>query len=339
MIEIIVLTMLAVLAMAIIGGVMLYDLREINATRHRLLHPHARRYRHRPLVSIVIHGHADDLKQSLESVAASHYKKLEILVPKSSDARKIVTAFTRHSKRKVLLVDDPAGQASGEIFVIMRGKSAIDKRAITNIALRFNTNTSIDTLLPYRQSPLPETTFQLLRKYGDFLNNLLLKTLSISRQLPGATHAEFASDVVVYGNGIDIFRRFEPPTLQTSVIIKILALCFAISLWAMTFIAPTLVTYFIYMAFALHQPTLLMLCGALFGGWVLFAVWWDDQLGLLAKCGYSLLAPTTVLPFYVLSFVQIGKLILKLFANVRKTEIPRRIGLFVRVKNKLRIVE
>ncbi len=326
-----VLTVLVLFALATTMGVTLYDVREINRATHRQSHPYARRYRNRPLVSVVIYASSNALWHSLDSVAANRYKKLEIFAAGSESDRAAVAVFARQSKRKILFTSTPAEQVDGDIVVVMRGGTVLGSQAITRIVQRFNTNPAVHTLLPYRSAGPSYSVVSLMQEYRQFLGNLLQKARSASGLWP----TEYAPDVVAYGQQTDIFRRDGPPAIRYPALAAWLRAVFiGVTGWV-TLALPPLLGYFVFMAVQLHEPTMLMISWAAFGLALLFAIWWDDQLGWWQKISYSLLLPVTFLPLYLLSFWSA----LKLLANVRKAKVPRSVGFFVRVKDQLRIVK
>jgi glycosyltransferase involved in cell wall biosynthesis len=68
---------------------------------------------------------------------------------------------------------------------------------------------------------------------------------------------------------------------------------------------PILLSYFAYLAFRLHEPTLLLLCGAALSMILLFAIWDAEQLDYKQKLAYSLGLPVTYALFYAESVVRL----------------------------------
>lgn len=68
---------------------------------------------------------------------------------------------------------------------------------------------------------------------------------------------------------------------------------------------PLLLSYFIYVAISLREPSLLILSWASLGILLLLAIWGDEHLRFRQKAVYSALMPATYAIFYVLSFVPV----------------------------------
>lgn len=105
------------------------------------------------------------------------------------------------------------------------------------------------------------------------------------------------------------------------------------------FIIPA--AYIIYLAIGLHQPVLFFVCVGMLVLGLIYALWSDNQLD--ARYRVSLLAQLPIicvlLPFWViLPILVLAAFVLEVLANMVKAKFPRRIGLFARVKNILRIV-
>ncbi len=101
-----------------------------------------------------------------------------------------------------------------------------------------------------------------------------------------------------------------------------------------TVTVPCILTYALYLAIIPHQLELLAICTAVFCLFVSIAIWSYEQLMLVNKLSYTLLIPATLIYFAVLAVWRP----LKTLADMAKAKFPIGVGLFVRVKDILRVV-
>ncbi len=99
--------------------------------------------------------------------------------------------------------------------------------------------------------------------------------------------------------------------------------------------------YFAYIALNLHQPILFFIALGAFALFVLYATWSDSQLAVSDKLQRTATLPVILLtlPFWILlPFITCCSILLEMLSDMVKAKFPRRIGLFARVKDILRIV-
>lgn len=366
--------------MHIIGAAW-YDLREAQKQRQLRKHPHARRYRQRPLVSIIVSTHDDErvIERCLASLAASSYRKVEIIIVDhaSNDATKdIVKKYTAgHPKKNIRLVArrSAAGERSalarvyqrhgaGQLVMELRCTDMLDKSALSNAVKHFNMEQDLAVLNPANEVASAFSVAGLFQKYLTFLSQRPKKFASITGSeylveqaaiyrrdtfldLYKATakqrHGEaaglsfgnkrvrtyYASDVIIntppqvslyrllkHQYGLQQWRLqvlvadrrlFFAHAADYAKFLTWFRLPFAVCVGAAAAALPILLGYFMYLAFGLHEPTLLLVSAATLGIFLLFAIWDDGQLKLRQKLAYSAGFPMTYGLFYLLSFVQI----------------------------------
>lgn len=98
-----------------------------------------------------------------------------------------------------------------------------------------------------------------------------------------------------------------------------LAMCVGI---AALFI-PVLLSYFVYLAVELREPTLLILSWLILGILLLIAIWGDDHLKLGRKLIFSLFVPITYGAFYLMSFIQLFAVLRGLTYPLAASSSPR----------------
>jgi cellulose synthase/poly-beta-1,6-N-acetylglucosamine synthase-like glycosyltransferase len=137
------------LALTDVIGTSLYDLRETKRLQQQALHPHARRYRARPLISIIIvtQNNEATIVGCLESTLKSSYRHIEIIVADNAsgdDTKRLVRSFQAvHPKQPVkLFAKRRSGSTNrvireaykayghGEIVVTMQSSALLDKQAL-----------------------------------------------------------------------------------------------------------------------------------------------------------------------------------------------------------------
>jgi biofilm PGA synthesis N-glycosyltransferase PgaC len=140
-------------------GASLYELGEVRKQKQLALHPHTRRFRHRPLISVIVPAHNEEsvIERCLQSIVDSTYRKYEIIVvddASSDNTSQIVKEFkARYPKKTIRLITKRknAGRggainagfdkwAKGELIMALDADSTVDKRALKNIANQFALN-------------------------------------------------------------------------------------------------------------------------------------------------------------------------------------------------------
>ncbi len=228
------------LSLLIIVGVTLYDLHDIKARLHFARHPRARRYRHYPLVTVIVqaNGDRDTLRQCMQSILKNLYRHIEIIVIDTlshNQTRTSLKPFTTSPKRPVRLFKsrrkplDAIQTAfrrygNGELVLLLDGASNLDSRAIHHLVWHFNRDEQVNIVTLNARLLSNYSTAGLLRKYEQSLVRLWRKTESafntayipqlknisyrrstlLNRSAFGnkTLHSYYADDVVVYKDGI-----------------------------------------------------------------------------------------------------------------------------------------
>jgi cellulose synthase/poly-beta-1,6-N-acetylglucosamine synthase-like glycosyltransferase len=363
----------AVLALLNIIGANIYDAREINKRRDFRRHLGARRYRRRPLISVLISTHNEEttIEQCLDSLLTSSYRKLEIIVVDAASqdqTRQLVRKYiAAHPKPSIRLVarrspvnSRPDMHAAykkyghGELVMLCDANSLTDKQALTNAVRHFNAEPKLGSLGFNHRIQAAFNTAGLFQKYEHLLRYRSEKFNSVSNsayafaQQTGTlcrrelfvptpksvgqfgnknSRAYYASDAVIYTKPVSSLfglikqrYRLQQSRLQALRNLRQLAfrrrrdypksliwfrLPFAAIVGLTALFLPLLLTYFIYVAVRLHEPTLFLLSWVTLAVLLLLAVWGDEHLRWRQKLGYTILVPITYVVFYLLSFVQV----------------------------------
>jgi cellulose synthase/poly-beta-1,6-N-acetylglucosamine synthase-like glycosyltransferase len=341
----------AIMALMQVIGAHVYDAREINKQRRLSLHPHARQYRRRPLISVIVSAHNDErvIERCLDSLSRSTYHKFEVIVIDSASqdqTKTIVKRFIAEHPRKAirLFARKNVSQisttikigykkyGSGELILLLTAQDIVDRQALNKAVRYFNAESDIGAISLRRRLLSNLTAIGLLQHYIELLGHRSQKFTSMSHtgyisayvRTSGAAmyrretllgnnklRAYYASDVIAYTEPLpSLYRlmqkhyRLQLDHLQAlrdrrrlvpfTVCAGLAALC-----------VPVLLSYFIYLAVSLHEPTFLLLSWVALSVWLLTAIWGDQQLRLWHKATYSTLIPVTYALFYIISFVPI----------------------------------
>ncbi len=188
-----------ILAVLTVGGSNIYDLRHIKLRRQFSRHPHARHYRQRPLISLIIPTRNDALliKQTLESIAGSTYRKLEIIVVDSNSQDTTATVVRQfiadHPKRMIRLsakrrpvpaiqavADVYRAHAAGELVIWLQPGQLLDREALANAVRHFNSEPDLDGLVCSSRVGTAHTTASLFQHFEQLLSRRSQKFSSIS---------------------------------------------------------------------------------------------------------------------------------------------------------------
>lgn len=137
-------------------GTSLYDLGQVKKQKMWLKHPNSKRFRHKPLISVIIPAHNEEsvIERCLDSILKSSYRKLEIIVvddASSDGTSSVVKQYIKdHSKRTIKLVSKRknAGRggalnagfkthAKGELIMALDADSTLTKHALRNTVRHF----------------------------------------------------------------------------------------------------------------------------------------------------------------------------------------------------------
>src|SRR5579884_783943 len=182
-------TLGSITALLNVLGANFYDIQQAGLRRQKLLQPHARRYRKRPLVTLIMASHNSEvtITSSLNSIIKSNYRKLEIIVvdQASNDATAaLVKQFIKdHPAKHIRLCRQKQNYgaqqawryahkkyAHGEVVMLMDRPLTLDKSAITKAVEQFNMRQA-DILLPNYKIARSYTTAGLFQEFWLLLQN------------------------------------------------------------------------------------------------------------------------------------------------------------------------
>jgi hypothetical protein len=272
----------AVIVTATLVGITLNDIILIRQQHQYKKHPYAKRWRHRPLISIT--------GSSWQHVA---YRKIEY----------------------IKIGQEP----KGELVIHATNSTHLDKETISQVIWQFNAQPKL-TQVTLASHLLPPATFtQLAKNYIHIASDIFRRSRA--------------------GIGIHSTANMQTITRRTSISPSPLQLywngLYQFMAAVSAVLIPVTITYVIYIAFATRQPDMLAVVLGSFAIFMTASIWVHETATLKQKIFYSLLLPVTPGIFYLASFVRL----LKVLANVVKAIFHRRISLFVRVKDILRVVE
>lgn len=189
----------SLLTLAHIAGILLYDAQSVRMIRAYKKHPHARKYRARPLISVVVSAYndADSIMYTLNSVLTSRYRKVEMLVVDlgSEDYTKAVVKgyIEQHPKRSIRLITQKEHEGGmnalrravkhysrGELILGIPAGGYVDPYALRNAVLHFAHDAAIDALNVNRYIESHASVTGLFERYFAILSQRSDKFLSVT---------------------------------------------------------------------------------------------------------------------------------------------------------------
>lgn len=176
----------AALALTQVIGALISDIQVARLLRGQRLHPTARRYRHRPLITVVIATHNDArvIEHCLHRLVKNSYRKLQIIVAdnkSTDDTKKIVKTFmAQHPNKSMKLYYERRRSAvtksqvvarareryaAGELILYLQPSDQLDATALKKAVAYFNSDKSVDSLIMAEQLQTSATVAGLIYKY------------------------------------------------------------------------------------------------------------------------------------------------------------------------------
>lgn len=261
------------------------------------------------LIGITLHDIRETvwLRRYRKHPHAKHYRERPMVFVDSKGLSSAQLKSLRKYYRNLTLT------TSGKYTLVLETPVALPKDALKNAILRLNSQPDLkshelsSTLTP------AETLSQLFENYRSIASDLFRKSRSGLRVYTADTP-------IIQTSNIQQTGRDELYTLLATIIKLPL---------------PLLLIWLSYMGIVVGVSELLLAGLLSFGLFMIAALWWHDQLTLKQKMSYALLLPITIWYFAGLSIEQS----LKILAHMGKAIFHSGVGLFVRVKDILRIVE
>lgn len=180
---------IAFAAMAIqIFGATVYDIRDVARQRRYLLQPNARRYRHRPLISVIINSNnnQDDIVACLDSIVSSSYRKVQVIVVDSISTdgtkhivqsyikkhpTKNITLFARRTSNGLInnCVEAHKRRTNGEYIVLCQATDRFDPQAFSRAIRYCNDNESVEVVALNSQIIDQQSYSNVLHRYKSFM--------------------------------------------------------------------------------------------------------------------------------------------------------------------------
>ncbi len=186
-----------VVIMNVLGST-IYDMRQIKQKKIVQQHPHASRYRNRPLVSVIVTSSDDGhyIKKCVKSLLRSSYRKLEIIIVDNASqdgTKQSVKSLIREYPKKYIklyakhvqaprLANISAGYkkyGGGGLVLLLDAGSLIDRHTVRNAVNHFNLeddtavlSLNIKTRHDYRLASLFKQFEQLLLSKGQKVDSV-----------------------------------------------------------------------------------------------------------------------------------------------------------------------
>ena len=249
----------------------IYDIGIINLQRKIRRHPKARYLRDRPVVSVVVYAgkqHAATVGQTLTSIAASSYRKLEVIVIDPGKYARDVVAAMRKQHPKLRLIHTASEKqfrryVSAELVLHIDGNVALAKSGIKD-AQQFMAADARLNSIKVSSRPLAFPSFRNVINRFQWLN------------------------LQPY-NKLRCMLKTNPDKFM--VILGVLQ-CIAI-------------TYLLYLAVYLKTPQFYLLSWGLACGWLVLQLLLNDTLSRVDALRLSVYIPLMYNIFYVMGMVQL----------------------------------
>jgi hypothetical protein len=371
---------LAVTSLANFAGAAVYDIQAARLRRERQAHPQARRYRQRPLVTVLIMAQNAEttIEACLDSLRRSSYRKLQIIVidnasedPTPAHIRAYLAAHPKFNGRLVAKRRSSPWSAAlrqanttygqGELVMLLSAGSRVDRAALREMINYYQDHPAADVVRPKWRVAHAVSLGSLLQTYLGLLNQrphkaaaVITRGLAVSgtdacyrreafdallgpaakqdrpgRPLAVAISAPYAQaytpGAIIHqspaGSYYQLCRQYyqlrmvrvqararkhhRPTPVNSSRLLAWLRASLSLSTVLTAWLAPLLVSYFIYLAAGLHEPFFLVLTMAAGGLLVLFAIWEDEGLRFRQRLIYTLGIPVTYSLFYGLAWLRL----------------------------------
>lgn len=221
--------------------------------------------------------------------------------------------------RNTYTIDDTRA-TNGELLLTLPVGVSVDKRSLLQSIRYLDIHPQLTSLEVATNLKHPKTVSEFLHLY-----RLIVATI-IARARTGIGGGMASSSPLPM-----LTRRTNTP-LRTSV--QIWSYLYRTASYLITVAVPCILAYALYLAIIPHQLELLSVSTAVFCLFVGMAIWSYEQLTLVNKLSYTLLIPATLIYFALLAVWRP----LKTLADMAKAKLPIGVGLFVRVKDILRVV-
>jgi hypothetical protein len=182
----------AIAALINIAGVNLYDAKQVKRLSHQLKHPHAKPYKKRPLVSIVITGDETGLSESLENLSKLKYKNTEIVVSllnPTKTAKKLIQNYkTTHVNKQIRYIQkqniltsvgtltSAMRQRHGELVLVINSGTLLEKDSIHQAVTRFSLDEEIGILIANKKATAAEDVASIFQSLSLLIKGHVIKT-------------------------------------------------------------------------------------------------------------------------------------------------------------------
>jgi hypothetical protein len=250
-----------VVASMTIIGVTLHEIRAVQREKSIIDHPYAKKWRARPLVSIIIKGTPTDA--CLVSIKNNNYRKKEIITSSAQTPK-------------------------GEFIIYIHSTTILTPTAILDAVHKLNSQKNLQYVELPQIVTTPDSLKQLLTNYRLLVQAIFQKSrngLGIDLHATPANH---------------IVRREQ---IHTSFVQKTRNILYElIALIAKITLTITL-TYLLYIGFVAKQPDALLIALAMFGSFMVSAIWGYQQLLFMQKFYYFTLLPVSLGFFIIASWI------------------------------------
>ncbi len=211
-----------VMTCGLIAGTTVDDFRDVRRRRIFKLHPHSRRYRARPLVTVLLIAGTDSslTKEALRNLQKSSYRRLEFVLVCTTRSRatlkKLATSLTTPSRPVYVFGGKKSSRSNldagyrryghGDIVLVLRDSDRLDKAAIKHSVWHFNAQNDTSVLRAHITISTRYSTIGLLQTYTQSLVFFWNKLANILTR----TYTPSDSGILFYRAEAFLARRSQP---------------------------------------------------------------------------------------------------------------------------------
>lgn len=323
----------------------LYDLEAARQRNYQMRHPYAKPFRHKPKLTVLVYSRncSGYIKSCLNSIIKNRYKNLQIIVidnASTDDSKQIVRSFIKTAKIDVRLVSKRKlatrssallsvhSHIKGELVLALEADQILEKSALKNAVRGLNSRLEVEALAPNIKTRVTSLASLLQaymdifrrqgRKSGYGLSGQLLCRRAVFKNmlLNKPVKTAYASDFCIYVRPASHLYQLRPVVNKrpwnnryTKIWAGMLELAYLV--------APVLLTYSLYLALRLHQPTLYLLTLAAASLALSIALINDEHSPWTQKVTYLLLSPLTQLFGYLYTWWQALRILVRLIRPIR----------------------
>ena len=219
-----------------------YDLRSAKDKKIFEVHPHSKKNRYQPLITVIlyVYNHQDKVSDSINSIVKNRYQHIQLIVindasndnskpilskiKRQNAAIKVINKRRHLGKRQAYL--DVRSFIKGEIVYLLDASYIIDNKGFKTTAQYFNHNSDLIGIKPELAIKATQSLSDILQSYTFYMTNHIHKSSSLSHYTDDQPFVikkshirELLSDYdlnMKYGAGVTLYKTSTASLWQLS---------------------------------------------------------------------------------------------------------------------------